>query len=366
MTTSTLTRRPKAGTAPAAIPPELDWGDYERLVEPQLARFDSAFALCYFTYIHPARLQRHLPRYQQKDMPVRIAYTAWGNPLKPLVITVGGIANTARRWDYLAKKLAEDFYVVCPDWAGRGLSGWMPTQGDYTIASYVEQILQLLKHLGRNRLHLVGSSLGGSVALALNATLPGLIDRLVLNDVGPFIPAKRRQRRAHAVARHYVFRTPTDLFRRFGAASKHDGPVSDEELLHTTYFQTKWSDEEDGRIYRHDPRALQAFAEDAQSSLVQWDEWATVTGPVLVVHGMLSDALLEPTLRRMHGKHNLVVMHVPKTGHTPTLSQANQIHFIGEWLHGHGPDDNFTCLNTPTPPRRLFQSPPREIYETDA
>ena len=57
--------------------------------------------------------------------------------------------------------------------------------------------------------------------------------------------------------------------------------------------------------------------------------------PVLLIHGMLSDALLPPTIKRMKlNRDNVTVMHVPDTGHTPVLSDRNQNWFIHEWLHG--------------------------------
>ncbi len=338
----------------------MTWADYEMLVARTLAPFEDRFDLCDFSYVHPTRLQGHWPAHQAKDTPIRLSYTLWGDPHKPLVLCIGGIANTARRWDYLALGLSGEFQVACLDWAGRGMSAWMPTQGDYNIDTYVEQVRQLLDFLDCGKAAIVGSSLGGSVAIALCARHPGLVDRLILNDIGPYVPSERRLRRAQAVARHYVFRRPADLFRRLGASAKNEGPVTEDELLHNTYFQTKWSDANGGRIYRHDPRALQAYADEAGISLDQWSAWESLDMPVLVVHGMVSDALLEETILRMTARPGVVAMHVPDTGHTPALSDANQIHFLRQWLLCREPQGDFTCLNPPAPARHLFEGTPRK------
>jgi len=238
------------------------------------------------------------------------------------------------RFNYLASDLSNSFRLICMDWVGRGRSGWLATEGDYSLATYAEQLKQMIDHLGGGPVTVLGSSLGGSAAIEVAARYPKLIDRLILNDVGPHIPARRRRRRAETLARHYVFRDPSEMLRRVGASQKNDGPVSDDIRFNLTFHQTRWSDEEGGRIYRHDVRALQAYRRDAQRSLKQWEQWKSVNCPVLLVHGMQSDALFEPTIRRMSRGKALTLMHLPDTGHAPLLADRNQIGFLRDWLLG--------------------------------
>ena len=90
------------------------------------------------------------------------------------------------------------------DWLGRGRSGWLAAEGDYSLPTYAEQLRQMILHLGGRPVTVLGSSMGGSAAIALMASdtrEPKLIERLILNDVGPHIPAKRRRRRADTIAR---------------------------------------------------------------------------------------------------------------------------------------------------------------------
>ena len=67
--------------------------------------------------------------------------------------------------------------------------------------------------------------------------------------------------------------------------------------------------------------------------------------PVLLIHGLLSDALLPATIKRMRNSHKVKVMHVPDTGHTPVLSDRNQNWFIHEWLKGRGGIGEWTVLH---------------------
>ena len=339
-----------------------NWDEYMALAKRVIQRFDQKFDLRHFDYHHPVRLQKCGPRFR-KPYPVKVAYTDWGDAANPTVLCCGGVANTAMRFNYLASDLEPHFRIVCMDWVGRGRSGWMADQRDYSLATYVEQLRQMIDHLGGGPVILLGSSLGGSAAIELAARHPRMVSRLILNDIGPYIPKKRRQRRAQTLARHYVFRDPADLLRKIGASQKNDGPVSDDIRFNVTFHQTRWSDEESGRVYRHDVRALQEYRVDAQEALDQWALWKKVHCPVLLIHGMLSDALLEPTIKRMKLDAGVTVMHVPDTGHTPVLSDRNQNWFIHEWLcdrieapewsvlHARLRDD---VVEAKPPPRRTF------------
>ncbi|MCU7375090.1 alpha/beta hydrolase [Paucibacter sp. O1-1] len=159
---------------------------------------------------------------------MNVAYTAWGPADAPVLLCCGGVANVAMRFSYLASDLSDRWRVVCMDWLGRGRSGWLAAEGDYSLATYAEQIRQMIAHLGDRPVTVLGSSMGGSATIAMMAKHPGLVERLILNDVGPHIPARRRRRRADTIARHYVFRQPSDLLRKVGASQKNDGPVSED------------------------------------------------------------------------------------------------------------------------------------------
>ena len=308
------------------------WKDYMAIASQIVGRFHNQFRLGHFDYVHPTRLQPGVPRRFRRPYAVQIAYTDWGPLGAPVVVCCGGVANTAMRFNYLASDLCDGFRVICMDWAGRGRSAWMADERDYSLGTCVEQLRQMIQHLGVGPVTVLGSSLGGSAAIELAARYPKLIRRIVLNDIGPYIPRGRRKRRAETLARHYVFRDPADLLRRIGASQKNDGPISDDIRFNLTFHQTRWSDEEGGRVYRHDLRALQAYRRDAADSLRQWHWWDRIRCPMLLVHGLCSDALLPATIRRMARTKAVSIMHVPDTGHTPVLADRNQIWFIRGWL----------------------------------
>ena len=123
----------------------------------------------------------------------RMAHVAWGDPAAPAVLCVHGLTRTGRDFDPLARALAETHHVICPDLPGRGGSDWLPDATLYTPASYVQALSHLLAAVGRP-VAWVGTSLGGICGMAV-AAMPGHpVARLVLNDIGPHIPAAALRR----------------------------------------------------------------------------------------------------------------------------------------------------------------------------
>src|SRR3954471_4927328 len=114
-------------------------------------------------------------------------YTEWGEGQAETVVAWHGLARTGRDMDEIAAPLAPRYRVICPDTIGRGLSQWSrdPVR-DYCFAHYEQLAIGLLDQLGIERVHWLGTSMGGALGLRLAAgPLKGRIRRLVLNDIGP-------------------------------------------------------------------------------------------------------------------------------------------------------------------------------------
>jgi len=67
----------------------------------------------------------------------RLAYLDWGAPAAShVVVCVHGLSRNGRDFDFLARELARDCRVVCPDVVGRGDSDWLADKSDYTFSTY--------------------------------------------------------------------------------------------------------------------------------------------------------------------------------------------------------------------------------------
>src|SRR5262245_62428088 len=142
-----------------------NWNDYLVVASQVVGRFHGQYRLSHFDYLHPTRLQKGTPRRLARPYKVSVSYAEWGAPDAPVVICCGGVANVAMRFNYLASDLHDSFRLICMDWVGRGLSGWLATERDYSLATYTEQLRQMIAHLDRKSTRLNSSHLGISYAV---------------------------------------------------------------------------------------------------------------------------------------------------------------------------------------------------------
>src|SRR5215472_14615144 len=105
----------------------------------------------------------------------------------PVVLCLHGLTRNSRDFGDLASHLALRYRVIVPDIRGRGLSARDPNFNNYQIRVYLGDVRRLLAGLGARRIAIVGTSMGGLMAMVLAAMQPPLVTGIVLNDVGPVL-----------------------------------------------------------------------------------------------------------------------------------------------------------------------------------
>ena len=95
----------------------------------------------------------------------------------PLIVVHGG-GNGARAWRKNIKALSENYTVYVPDLPGYGRS--QPIDGDYYVPELVDFVDGFAQSLGLKSFHLMGHSLGGSIALHYALKFPHKLKKLVL------------------------------------------------------------------------------------------------------------------------------------------------------------------------------------------
>ena len=117
-----------------------------------------------------------------------------GDAQRPAVVLLHGLGNAASSWKRNVDALGQAFHVIAPDLPGHGWSD-KPRLKD-PLASGTRFLAALLDHFGIAKAHLVGSSMGGIIAIQFAMAPPPRVERLVLvdsaglgRDMAPFLRA---------------------------------------------------------------------------------------------------------------------------------------------------------------------------------
>ncbi|MDD0814808.1 alpha/beta hydrolase [Curvibacter sp. HBC28] len=270
-----------------------------------------------------------------------IHFTEWGSAQAPAVIAWHGLARTGRDMDELAQHLSARYRVICPDTLGRGLSQWSPDpEREYTLAFYAQLALGLLDGLGLQRVHWVGTSMGGAIGTvcAAGRVQPGLKGRLkslVLNDNAPQLAQAAIERIRSYAGQPPVFDSVLALEAFFRQVYKPYGWLSDAQWRRLTETSTRRLP--DGRVTPHyDPAMVMQFTHHPDDYLI-WDHYDALDLPVLCLRGAESDLVLPETtaemLRRGPGlRGQTSVIEVAGCGHAPALNVPDQLNWVSDFI----------------------------------
>jgi pimeloyl-ACP methyl ester carboxylesterase len=95
------------------------------------------------------------------------------------VLMINGLSAPAANWALQVKALAAHFQVITFDNRGVGETD-LPPEPVYTMAQLADDAAALLQHLKIARAHVVGASMGGTIAQELALRHPRLVRSLVL------------------------------------------------------------------------------------------------------------------------------------------------------------------------------------------
>jgi pimeloyl-ACP methyl ester carboxylesterase len=99
----------------------------------------------------------------------------------PLILLHSGMASL-REWDPVVPLLSEHYALVAFDRAGAGRSSGLAFERDI-VDKGVDELAALMRHLGLERARLLGSCVGGAIALCLASRRPCLVQSVVSTGV---------------------------------------------------------------------------------------------------------------------------------------------------------------------------------------
>jgi pimeloyl-ACP methyl ester carboxylesterase len=174
--------------------------------------------------------------------------------------------------------------------------------------------------------------MGGIVGMLAAAMPETPIERMVLNDVGPFIP-----KAALAAIGDYLGQDP-----RFASLDEVEaylrrvhvgfGPLSDRWWRHLAEHGVR-PDAAGGLRLHYDPAIQAPFAKGVDKDLDLWAFWDATRAQTLILRGGDSGLLLPETAveaGRRGPRASTVTF--PGVGHAPALVDADQIGLVGGYL----------------------------------
>jgi pimeloyl-ACP methyl ester carboxylesterase len=290
---------------------------------------------------------------EQSEEPHRLAYLQWGDSdAARTLICVHGLVRNCHDFDALASRLADKYRIICPDVAGRGASDWLSQPKNYTYATYISDFLELLYsqalfptylggilgYFGETQEHQIdwlGTSMGGLIGMSIAAMPNSPINRLILNDIGAFIPQAALSRIAT-----YLRHTPT-CFTDLTAAEQHFrqiysnfGQLTDSQWQYLTYHSVRPL-LDGGYQVHYDPKIAQVFNQTVKDTTL-WQMWENIRCPVLILHGARSDVLTTEIVAEMCRIHpQTQIAEFADVGHAPPLLNDAQQSVVDAWLQSN-------------------------------
>ncbi|MCT2398259.1 alpha/beta fold hydrolase [Novosphingobium mangrovi (ex Huang et al. 2023)] len=258
-----------------------------------------------------------------------------GEGTRPVILCLHGLTRNARDFDVLAPRLAAKWRVICTDMRGRGDSEYARDSASYTPPQYCEDVLALLEQEAIDRFVVIGTSLGGLMAMGLATVIPERIAGVVINDVGPRLEPDGLERIKDYVGQGRSYPTWVHAARGIEStqALAHPGHSLDFWIGMAKRLMTLTSN---GRIvFDYDMKIAEPFMDfDVDNQPDLWPAWEALAGrPALVLRGahsdVLSHATLEEMVRRVPEAEAVTLKHV---GHAPTLDEPESVAAIERLL----------------------------------
>ena len=281
------------------------------------------------------------------------------------VVCVHGYSGNSRDFDYLAQALAEDRRVVCIDVAGRGESDWLRTTLEYNFAQFASDLRGVVSHLGLKEVDWVGTSMGGLLGMMIASQPSSPIRRLVMNDIGAYVPLAALQAIGQNLDAPKAFASLDAVEAHMRHTHRDWGDLTGEQWRHFAVHGSRPLDDGGYRLH-YDPRiARLAQAFPLTPGLFMWDAWYRVRCPVLLLRGERSEIFPAHVAQTMlDAKPDAELVEISGCGHVPALMSEDQIEIVrnflgaradkGQWSrHPSSSSPASSRMPTPSPTRSM-------------
>lgn len=236
---------------------------------------------------------------------IALHYETHGPGDGPPLVLAHGYSASLDMWERQVAALSAQHRLILYDMRGHGGSEAPEDLSAYTIEAYAADQAALLDHLGVERAHIGGLSMGGMVALQFAVTYPQRVRTLILCDTSPENPpgmAEEAERAGEmwALAQRFIAERGREefakrLFQRFRAMPGLD--IGEE-------MEQRYIERMAGASLHGHVGASKAVR--ARPSLVA--RLAELTMPALIIVGDRDPLVPQAAVMRQHIPHNRTVL----------------------------------------------------------
>lgn len=270
-----------------------------------------------------------MPFFETSDN-LRLYYTDEGTGVP--VLCLPGLTRTTADFDYVTPHLTNT-RLIKMDYRGRGKSDWDINWRNYNLMRESQDVIELLDHLGLEKVAVLGTSRGGLLAMGLAVGAKERLAGVALNDIGPVIDAEGLQ---HIMG--YLGRRP--------GAKNHTEAAHALERSLTGFVDvpfSRWMEEAmkhfirkgDGLDITYDPNLRLAVEEQgAQAAADLWPFFDAMEGlPLACARGENSDLFSNETLLEMQRRRpDMISTTVMARGHIPYLDEPEAVATLQTWV----------------------------------
>src|SRR5215472_1825474 len=259
-------------------------------------------------------------------------YLEWGKENAPPIVCVHGYTGSADAFNALARHLQDRYHLLALDVRGHGESAWSPA-GAYRYEDQADDLAGFADRLGLQKFALIGTSMGGIIAMAYAAEHGDRLLGLVINDIGPEAEAGTQRITQMVGSRPDDFATLEDAmaYRRSASPILAARSAEDQHELALGVLRQR----ADGKWgWKMDPAYIRQRVERGPPTRPPlWPALQALSCPALVVWGTESDVLSEAQARRMaEALPRGELVRVPGIGHAPTLVEPAVLTALDRFL----------------------------------
>ena len=255
---------------------------------------------------------------------------------KGKILCLHGITRNSADFESLCESLKNDYHVIAADQRGRGKSSYDSNPDNYFVGTYVLDMFTLLDDQAIDEVVLIGTSMGGIMAMMMAVAQPKRIKGIVLNDVGPEIDKSGLER-----IKGYL--GESSLAQNWEEAAAYAKKIN--AVAFPDYKDDDWhrfakrlyKEDKNGTPYlAYDPAIAKPVAKSDEAAAPPdlWNVFDALSDiPMLLIRGELSDLLSSECVSEMlRRKPDMDYQEIANRGHAPMLDEPESMRAIQKFL----------------------------------